>query len=103
MIAEPLEKGLAEDIENEVVQITWNRYDARAGVTFSSAGAARRRLSCVIRSTRLWIFPPFNPDVVAALLISPYFPAALTHQSASLFPHFAEMSEQARRLRRRLL
>lgn len=29
MIAEPLEKGLAEDIENEVVQITWNRYDGR--------------------------------------------------------------------------
>lgn len=28
MIAEPLEKGLAEDIENEVVQITWNRLDA---------------------------------------------------------------------------
>ncbi|KAH0626948.1 hypothetical protein JD844_002266 [Phrynosoma platyrhinos] len=28
MIAEPLEKGLAEDIENEVVQITWNRYGA---------------------------------------------------------------------------
>lgn len=27
MIAEPLEKGLAEDIENEVVQITWNRYE----------------------------------------------------------------------------
>ena len=27
MIAEPLEKGLAEDIENEVVQITWNRLD----------------------------------------------------------------------------
>lgn len=27
MIAEPLEKGLAEDIENEVVQITWNRYN----------------------------------------------------------------------------
>lgn len=25
MIAEPLEKGLAEDIENEVVQISWNR------------------------------------------------------------------------------
>ncbi|KTG19978.1 hypothetical protein cypCar_00011696 [Cyprinus carpio] len=25
MIAEPLEKSLAEDIENEVVQITWNR------------------------------------------------------------------------------
>lgn len=25
MIAEPLEKGLAEDIENEVVQIGWNR------------------------------------------------------------------------------
>lgn len=27
MIAEPLEKGLAEDIENEVVQITWNRLE----------------------------------------------------------------------------
>ncbi|CAG2112840.1 unnamed protein product, partial [Medioppia subpectinata] len=25
MIAEPLEKGLAEDIEGEVVQINWNR------------------------------------------------------------------------------
>nr|CAD7441460.1 unnamed protein product [Timema bartmani] len=25
MIAEPLEKGLAEDIENEIVQITWNK------------------------------------------------------------------------------
>lgn len=34
MIAEPLEKGLAEDIENEVVQITWNRYEqsGRAGM-----------------------------------------------------------------------
>lgn len=29
MIAEPLEKGLAEDIENEVVQITWNRWAAK--------------------------------------------------------------------------
>lgn len=29
MIAEPLEKGLAEDIENEVVQISWNRYDVK--------------------------------------------------------------------------
>lgn len=25
MIAEPLEKGLAEDIENEVVSIGWNK------------------------------------------------------------------------------
>ena len=25
MIAEPLEKGLAEDIENEVVQISWTK------------------------------------------------------------------------------
>ena len=25
MIAEPLEKGLAEDIESEVVQISWSR------------------------------------------------------------------------------
>ena len=25
MIAEPLEKGLAEDIENEVVQIGWTK------------------------------------------------------------------------------
>jgi hypothetical protein len=27
MIAEPLETGLAEDIENEVVKITWNRFN----------------------------------------------------------------------------
>ena len=27
MIAEPLEKGLAEDIENEVVQIGWTKWD----------------------------------------------------------------------------
>ena len=33
MIAEPLEKGLAEDIENEVVQITWNRYDIDVAAT----------------------------------------------------------------------
>ena len=26
MIAEPLESGLAEDIENEKVSITWNKY-----------------------------------------------------------------------------
>lgn len=26
MIAEPLEKGLAEDIENEVVQVTWPKW-----------------------------------------------------------------------------
>lgn len=25
MIAEPLEKGLAEDIENEIVHISWNK------------------------------------------------------------------------------
>lgn len=25
MISEPLEKGLAEDIENEVVQISWSK------------------------------------------------------------------------------
>lgn len=25
MIAEPLEKGLAEDIENQIVDISWNR------------------------------------------------------------------------------
>lgn len=36
MIAEPLEKGLAEDIENEVVQITWNRYDVRQRDLFIS-------------------------------------------------------------------
>lgn len=29
MISEPLEKGLAEDIENEVVHIGWNRYEFR--------------------------------------------------------------------------
>lgn len=35
MIAEPLEKGLAEDIENEVVQITWNRYGTHLHTTYS--------------------------------------------------------------------
>ncbi|CAG0897093.1 unnamed protein product [Cyprideis torosa] len=34
MIAEPLEKGLAEDIENEVVQISWNK--KRLGEFFQS-------------------------------------------------------------------
>lgn len=34
MIAEPLEKGLAEDIENEVVEIGWNR--KRLGEFFQS-------------------------------------------------------------------
>lgn len=34
MISEPLEKGLAEDIENEVVQITWNKY-ARTAVLWT--------------------------------------------------------------------
>ena len=29
MIAEPLENGLAEDIENEKVSITWNKYVER--------------------------------------------------------------------------
>lgn len=100
MIAEPLEKGLAEDIENEVVQITWNRYDVRASGNFSSAEMASR--TCVIGLTPIWIFPLFF-YVVVALLFSPYFPAALTHQSASLFLHFAEMNELACRLRRRLL
>jgi U5 small nuclear ribonucleoprotein component len=28
MIAEPLEKGLAEDIESEVVKINWNKYSS---------------------------------------------------------------------------
>lgn len=33
MISEPLEKGLAEDIENEVVQISWSKYVGSVGVT----------------------------------------------------------------------
>lgn len=59
MIAEPLEKGLAEDIENEVVQITWNRYDVRANVTFSSAGAVQRasRVSSARRGFSLLLLP----------------------------------------------
>lgn len=98
MIAEPLEKGLAEDIENEVVQITWNRYDALA-----KRDLCLTCLSCFICLTPPVDFPSFNCTVVVALLISPYFPAALTHQSASLFLYFAEMNEQPCSLRRRLL
>ena len=36
MIAEPLEKGLAEDIENEVVKIGWNRQAFVATYTSSN-------------------------------------------------------------------
>ena len=36
MIAEPLEKGLAEDIENEVVQIKWTKWDIDHLSTVSS-------------------------------------------------------------------
>lgn len=37
MIAEPLEKGLAEDIENEVVQITWNRCESSGFIELFSS------------------------------------------------------------------
>ena len=36
MIAEPLEKGLAEDIENETVSINWNK--RRLGEFFQVLG-----------------------------------------------------------------
>lgn len=48
MIAEPLEKGLAEDIENEVVQITWNRYDVMDRHTGALISGLMHPGSCLI-------------------------------------------------------
>lgn len=64
MIAEPLEKGLAEDIENEVVQITWNRWwneQIRIKSVFLINRRDLVRLSCQTGT--------FNFDV--GLIISP--------------------------------
>lgn len=44
MIAEPLEKGLAEDIENEVVQITWNRREHSSDSRAKGRWAGRHSL-----------------------------------------------------------
>lgn len=53
MIAEPLEKGLAEDIENEVVEIGWNR--KRIGEFF------RTKYEWDLLAARsIWAFGPDN-------------------------------------------
>jgi U5 small nuclear ribonucleoprotein component len=54
MIAEPLEKGLAEDIENEVVKITWPR--KRLGEFFQT-----KYDWDLLAARSIWAF---GPDVV---------------------------------------
>nr|XP_039255235.1 116 kDa U5 small nuclear ribonucleoprotein component-like [Styela clava] len=53
MIAEPLEKGLAEDIENEVVQIGWNR--KRLGEFFQT-----KYDWDLLAARSIWAFGPDN-------------------------------------------
>ncbi|XP_078572893.1 116 kDa U5 small nuclear ribonucleoprotein component-like [Branchiostoma floridae x Branchiostoma japonicum] len=53
MIAEPLEKGLAEDIENEVVRITWNR--KRLGEFFQT-----KYDWDLLAARSIWAFGPDN-------------------------------------------
>lgn len=53
MIAEPLEKGLAEDIENEVVQIGWNR--KRLGEFFQT-----KYDWDLLAARSIWAFGPEN-------------------------------------------
>lgn len=89
MIAEPLEKGLAEDIENEVVQITWNRYDV-----------TERHPPCLIPGLMELI--PRAVHGLAAVSVRcrhhrinpPDFRANLSHRLSSLFPPFAAMNGQ---------
>nr|CAG4640617.1 EOG090X00RJ [Eulimnadia texana] len=53
MIAEPLEKGLAEDIENEVVQISWNK--KRLGEFFQT-----KYDWDLLAARSIWAFGPDN-------------------------------------------
>ncbi|OTF81240.1 hypothetical protein BLA29_009770, partial [Euroglyphus maynei] len=53
MIAEPLEKGLAEDIENETVQIGWNR--KKLGEFFQT-----KYDWDILAARSIWAFGPSN-------------------------------------------
>ncbi|VDO92428.1 unnamed protein product [Soboliphyme baturini] len=59
MISEPLEKGLAEDIENEIVQITWNR--KKLGEVFQT-----KYDWDLLAARSIWAFGPDNtgPNVL---------------------------------------
>lgn len=69
MIAEPLEKGLAEDIENEVVQITWNRYDVKDRHTQGLISGLLGPVSCVFHVGFSCRFSTFLSDVITTVLI----------------------------------
>lgn len=69
MIAEPLEKGLAEDIENEVVQITWNRFD---GTDLHTRALIAGLMEAVSRAFHVGFscrFSAFLSDVITSVLI----------------------------------
>lgn len=85
MIAEPLEKGLAEDIENEVVQITWNRYDVVDRHTRGLISGLMEPVSCAFHVGFSCRFSTFLSDVITTeiiLLISePVRPIIYPHYS----------------------
>ncbi|GIY37647.1 116 kDa U5 small nuclear ribonucleoprotein component [Caerostris extrusa] len=69
MIAEPLEKGLAEDIENEIVQINWNR--KRLGEFFQS-----KYDWDLLAARSIWAFGPDNTG--PNILVDDTLPSELT-------------------------
>lgn len=69
MIAEPLEKGLAEDIENEVVQITWNRYDVIDPHTRGLISALMESVWRAFRAAFSCRFAAFLSDLITTVLI----------------------------------
>ena len=70
MIAEPLEKGLAEDIENEVVQITWPR--KRLGEFFQT-----KYDWDLLAARSIWAF---GPDATGPnILVDDTLPSEVSH------------------------
>lgn len=67
MIAEPLEKGLAEDIENEIVNIGWNRQVILKNLKINFFFVFRKQLSeffqtkydwDLLAARNIWAFGP---------------------------------------------
>jgi U5 small nuclear ribonucleoprotein component len=61
MIAEPMEKGLSEDIENEVVSISWNK--KRLGEFFQT-----KYDWDLLAARSIWAF---GPDAIGTVQITP--------------------------------
>ena len=77
MIAEPLEKGLAEDIENEVVQITWPR--KRLGEFFQT-----KYDWDLLAARSIWAF---GPDATGPnILVDDTLPSEVSHHFSNHFP-----------------